>query len=253
MMVQLTHCSAQSGTQAICGVPLPRSQETCTRCPTELRLCMAPPPGGMPWEAAVKLRRETNVVAGGRDKTVLQPASGAWQLAQYQQQQQQQQMLHVQKPIQPQGGNAFSPMSTGMVGPHGSQPSTPRSNSRQPSTLIPSSSGDVCAAGCESIFRAGITNPAELPVAVAAAQAALLQHTAAHRSGLRTSTDAASGTAPLKFSRDVVVVEVRGAPADLTLIDLPGIIHAVERPEVRSAQMQPAESAGSQAIHRWPS
>ena len=214
---------------------------------------MAPPPGGMPWEAAVKLRRETNVVAGGRDKTVLQPASGAWQLAQYQQQQQQQQMLHVQKPIQPQGGNAFSPMSTGMVGPHGSQPSTPRSNSRQPSTLIPSSSGDVCAAGCESIFRAGITNPAELPVAVAAAQAALLQHTAAHRSGLRTSTDAASGTAPLKFSRDVVVVEVRGAPADLTLIDLPGIIHAVERPEVRSAQMQPAESAGSQAIHRWPS
>lgn len=38
-----------------------------------------------------------------------------------------------------------------------------------------------------------------------------------------------SGT--LKFTRETVVVEVRGAPVDLTLIDLPGIIHSVERPE----------------------
>jgi hypothetical protein len=35
----------------------------------------------------------------------------------------------------------------------------------------------------------------------------------------------------LKFTRDVVVVEVRGAQVDLTLIDLPGIVQNVERPE----------------------
>jgi hypothetical protein len=36
---------------------------------------------------------------------------------------------------------------------------------------------------------------------------------------------------PLMFSRNVVVLEVRGAPVNLTLIDLPGIIQNVERPQ----------------------
>ncbi len=41
----------------------------------------------------------------------------------------------------------------------------------------------------------------------------------------------AAAGAPLKFSRNVVVLEVRGAPVNLTLIDLPGIIQNVERPQ----------------------
>lgn len=127
---------------------------------------------------------------------------------------------------------------------------------------------DVAALSLETLFRAGITSPADLPGAVAAAQTALLSQSrysnhGSSNEGRRLSSqqslgrganaagnaaaDSAAGlqggspvgaaaaaavsSSPLKFSRDVVVVEVRGAPVDLTLIDLPGIIYNLERPE----------------------
>lgn len=95
----------------------------------------------------------------------------------------------------------------------------------------------------ESLFRANINNPSDLPVAVSAAQSALLSQSryssggggSAERrttgpnsvgrvaAGVAAATEASiDATIPLKFTRDVVVVEVRGAPVDLTLIDLPG-------------------------------
>jgi hypothetical protein len=98
----------------------------------------------------------------------------------------------------------------------------------------------------ETVFKAGIARPEDLPAAVSAAQACLLagsRYSADHskRSALHTASfgqgsqataaaDACMGLrtaeagqhAGLKFSRDVVIVEVWGAPVDLTLIDLPG-------------------------------
>lgn len=44
---------------------------------------------------------------------------------------------------------------------------------------------------------------------------------------------AAGPNEQLKFTRNVVVLEIRGAPVNLTLIDLPGIIQNVERPQDR--------------------
>jgi hypothetical protein len=219
--------------QAICGIPLPRNQETCTRCPTEVRLSQLPPSSGAAWEATVKLRRESS----SAEPSVR--ASAAWQLQQHLPQQPGQQ--------QQQGGNG--------------QAASPAS-SRQPSAsvgFLPDGTAvgqDLAALSTEVIFRAGISNPPDLPGAVAAAQAALLSQQGnngrwsggggsdvrrQNSGGNGDSSLAASGaalaagsggsSAALKFSRETVVVEVRGAPVDLTLIDLPGIIHSVERPE----------------------
>jgi hypothetical protein len=163
-------------------------------------------------------------------------ASAAWQLQQHLPQQPGQQQ-------QQQGGNA--------------QASSPAS-SRQPSNasgLLPDGTAvgqDLAALSTEVLFRAGISNPPDLPGAVAAAQAALLsqqgsssrwsggggsevrrQNSGGNADGAAAALAAGSGgsSGTLKFSRETVVVEVRGAPVDLTLIDLPGIIHSVERAE----------------------
>ncbi|WIA20977.1 hypothetical protein OEZ85_005314 [Tetradesmus obliquus] len=213
--------------EAICGIPLPRNQETCTRCPTEVRLSQLPPASGAAWEATVKLRRE-----GGSSEPSVR-ASAAWQLQQHLPQQPGQQ--------QQQGGNAQAPSPA---------------SSRQPSNasgLLPDGTAvghDLAALSTEVLFRAGINNPPDLPGAVAAAQAALLtpQGSAGRWSGgggsdVRRQNSGGNGdsslavagsggsSGTLKFTRETVVVEVRGAPVDLTLIDLPGIIHSVERPE----------------------
>lgn len=111
----------------------------------------------------------------------------------------------------------------------------------------------------EVLFRAGLTTPSEVEHAVRAAQAAILSgfptrlpwnkgggHRSTSSRELQVSVDVGidsqhlSASTPVspaqsvihaKFSRDVVVVEIKGAPVDLTLIDLPGIIQNVERPE----------------------
>jgi hypothetical protein len=237
-VAQLLHCmppqrSLQVGVlflQAICGIPLPRNQETCTRCPTEVRLSQLPPSSGAAWEATVKLRKESS----SAEPSVR--ASAAWQLQQHLPQlpgQQQQQ----------QGGSG-----------QGQSPAS----SRQPSAssgFLPDGTAvgqDLAALSTEVLFGAGISNPPDLPGAVAAAQAALLSQQGnsgdggsdvrrQNSGGNGDSSLAAGGAAlvagsggssgPLKFTRETVVVEVRGAPVDLTLIDLPGIIHSVERPE----------------------
>ncbi len=102
--------------------------------------------------------------------------------------------------------------------------------------------GDV--GSLETVFKAGIARPEDLPAVVSAAQACLLNgsrvasdhnkraalHTVSfgHSSpspgdaGMGLRTVEAGQHAGLKFSRDVVIVEVSGAPVDLTLIDLPG-------------------------------
>jgi hypothetical protein len=213
--------------QAICGIPLPRNQETCTRCPTEVRLSQLPPSSGAAWEATVKLRREGS--SSSAEPSVR--ASAAWQLQQH---------LPQQPGQQQQGGNA--------------QAGSPAS-SRQPSNaagLLPDGTAvgqDLAALSTEVLFRAGINNAPDLPGAVAAAQAALLCQqgnsgrwsggggSEVRRQNSGGNADAAlvagsgGSSGSLKFSRDTVVVEVRGAPVDLTLIDLPGIIHSVERAE----------------------
>jgi hypothetical protein len=135
----------------------------------------------------------------------------------------------------------------------------------------------------ESVFRAGIHRPEDLAAAVTAAQACLLGPAVAAKRAVQHSSSlghggggspavggpdsmslmaaaaaaaaaAAGGAAPgvaaggacvggLKFSRDVVVVEVAGAPVDLTLIDLPGIIQNVERPDDEHYKLLVAELA----------
>jgi hypothetical protein len=213
--------------QAICGIPLPRNQETCTRCPTEVRLSQLQPSSGAAWEATVKLRKESS----SAEPSVR--ASAAWQLQQHLPQQPGQ---HQQ-----QGGNG-----------QGQSPAS----SRQPSAatgFLPDGTAvgqDLAALSTEVLFRAGISNPPDLPGAVAAAQAALLSQqgnsgrwSSGGGSEVRRQNSGGNGdsslavagsggsSGTLKFSRETVVVEVRGAPVDLTLIDLPGIIHSVERPE----------------------
>ncbi len=48
--------------EAVCGITLPRSDGTCTRCPIEVVMSDAP---GRPWMAAVRIRREFEP-SGGR-------------------------------------------------------------------------------------------------------------------------------------------------------------------------------------------
>jgi hypothetical protein len=177
--------------QALCGIPLPRKCDTCTRCPTEVRLISRTHPDTpTAWSVTIKLRT------------------------------------------------------------HGPLPGT----SPSPDRGRPSSSTGVH----ETVFASGIPTPASVEAAVAAAQAALLggdpsarPNTSNSNSGRAltpsgiyppmpkeppqasfTAAAAAAASPPLlKFTRDVVVVEVWGAPVDLCLVDLPGLIANVEAPE----------------------
>lgn len=238
--------------QNICGIPLPRAADTCTRCPTEVRLSQQPPSNGLLWEATVKLRREHSLGArtalfhqqssthrhpshtggiahsnsggkAGAGTGGMYPAIPGSPVAQYQQQQ----YNHQQQQQQP--------------------PSTPPLDQHHAHEAV---GGDMHT--LETVFRSGIARPEDLPAAVSAAQACLLgannnnnssmnkrggmQHSPSmgHGSPLATApadlslkqAAAAEGNGSyppgLKFSRDVVIVEVSGAPVDLTLIDLPG-------------------------------
>ncbi|KAG2488600.1 hypothetical protein HYH03_012919 [Edaphochlamys debaryana] len=161
--------------EAIAGVSLPRSDGTCTRCPTEVRLRThagpdangdSPmPDGDVPWTCRIKLHREYD--SDGHPLTELPP---------------------------------------------------------------------------EELF-ATLTNKAHIAAFVTAAQAVLLNPRAADAApgGARAFVPDVSGDRPrdpqplralghpttyeLSFTANKVVLEVDGADADLTIIDLPGIIH----------------------------
>lgn len=251
-----------AGAQNICGIPLPRAADTCTRCPTEVRLSQLPPSNGLLWEATVKLRREHSLGAASR-------------------------ALFHQGSSNCSSNSMYSPMSAGRPPSHtGSSAANSNSGSKAggsslypsvapPGSPVPSSAplqqqpsqgqlsndqahqhevppmGADSSTSLETVFRAGIARPEDLPAAVSAAQACLLAgfrgpaaadyskrnalHTATsfghHQHGSAAAGDAAGMAlrtaeagqhAGLKFSRDVVIVEVSGAPVDLTLIDLPG-------------------------------
>lgn len=247
--------SCCTAVQNICGIPLPRAADTCTRCPTEVRLSQQTPSNGLLWEATVKLRREHSLGARA--------------------------LFHQSSSINSNIGNSmnssgaantmYSPMSAGrhpsLTGGTGSGaskaagstlyptiPGSPSPGGQAPQQQQPSAPmmeqqadapvGDVHS--LETVFKAGIARPEDLPAVVSAAQACLLNasrsgadhsskraalHTvgsfghgspsaAADPASLRTAE--AGQQAGLKFSRDIVIVEVSGAPVDLTLIDLPG-------------------------------
>lgn len=241
-----TTCLTLLPMQNICGIPLPRAADTCTRCPTEVRLSQQPPSNGLLWEATVKLRREHSLGARA--------------------------LFHQTSSNSNSGNNAssmYSPMSAGRQPSHtggvssnsGSKaggslyptvPGSPNPSAplqQQPSQHQVMDQPQELAMGdghtLETVFKAGIARPEDLPAAVSAAQACLLAgsrpagdyskrsalHTTSFGQGAHASpadvnvalrTAEAGQHAGLKFSRDVVIVEVSGAPVDLTLIDLPG-------------------------------
>jgi hypothetical protein len=259
--------------QNICGIPLPRAADTCTRCPTEVRLSQAPPTNGALWEATVKLRREGGLAAASR-------------------------ALHHQHSSTKASGSSSVPHS-----PSGRYPAIPggyasgQQQQQQASVVqAPVLSHDAPAAAAEkgepfsleAVFRAGIHRPEDLPAAMSAAQACLLtgqasrpagepgkravQHSSSLGHGAGGSPAAGDAGAlwgsiesmPLmagapgghsshhaaapghKFSRDVVVVEVAGAPIDLTLIDLPGELGC------RLAWLPPKQLSGVGQLWRAP-
>jgi hypothetical protein len=235
-----------------------------------VRLSQQPPSNGLLWEATVKLRREHSLGAralfhqtsnnagsnmggnGNAANAMFSPMSTG---------------RHpsvtggVSSSNGSKAGANFYPTIPGVPSPAGQmqqqqpQPMTP---SQQPSApamdqVHDAAVGDITS--LETVFRSGIARPEDLPAVVSAAQACLLSnsrglgdhsrrgtlHTtnsfgqgapgspaAAAEAALRTA-DAGQHTG-LKFSRDVVIVEVSGAPVDLTLIDLPGEAHISQQP-----------------------
>lgn len=179
-----------------------------------------PPANGTGWEAVVKLRREN-----GQGVSLSQLGTN-WQL---------QQNLAQQQQLP---GTQYSPVSSNI-----NSPAASKAPSASPSS-VQSGMADPAAAEmstAEVVFRSNISSPADLPAAVSAAQTALLTQSRSsgggspdrRLSGLNSVGRVAAGVmaasevstdavTPLKFTKDVVVVEVRGAPVDLTLFDLPG-------------------------------
>ncbi|KAL6764895.1 P-loop containing nucleoside triphosphate hydrolase protein [Haematococcus lacustris] len=152
---QIVVCGNQSAgkssvLEALCGVALPRSDGTCTRCPLEARMSSSPVPGP-----------SNTVVLGGSC------SRNQWKAR-----------VLVRREWGPDGQKLASPV--------------------------------------EEVVQAGILHPGGVEPAVRRAQELLLQ-------------PSASGQ-PLMFTRNTVVLEVECAPVSLTLVDLPGIIHAVEAP-----------------------
>ncbi|KAI8912453.1 P-loop containing nucleoside triphosphate hydrolase protein [Gorgonomyces haynaldii] len=82
-------------------------------------------------------------------------------------------------------------------------------------------------------FGSKITTPAIVETFIRRAQKALLNPSKDPNTFLRTEfgPDGDTDRNQLKFTRDVVCVDIEGAPTTLTLIDLPGIIRSVEREE----------------------
>lgn len=178
---------------------------------------------GASWEAVVKLRRES-----GQGASVSQ--SQAW---------------HTEQ----------------------SRPQQPHSGGRSPSevALNVDETPGADTLSLETVFRTSISSQSDLPVAVSAAQSALLaqsRYSSGGGSDRRNTGPSSVGrvaagvmaaaeattdsSVPLKFSKDVVVVEVRGAPADLTLIDLPGNAHMM------MPQLVPDITCSSAAYYSLP-
>lgn len=135
--------------ESLCGVALPRSDGTCTRCPTEVRMLETSSKNltkPCPWSCTIKLRKEVDEAGN-----------------------------HLIRPI-------------------------------------------------ERTFKENILNRNDVEKYVREAQQLLL----GKKPKPVTPT---SEPETLKFTRNLLVLEIVGAPVNLTLVDLPGIIHNVEKPE----------------------
>jgi len=212
-----------------------------------------PPSNGLLWEATVKLRREHSLGARAlfhQHSSNSNTGSGSGSNASSM-------FSPMSAGRQPSHTGGISSNSSGSKAGSGMYPSIPGSpnpagqpQQQQPAAQQPELPHDAPIGDMhtlEAVFKAGIARPEDLPAVVSAAQACLLNSarpTGEHskRGMLHTTSfghagngspgaaDAAMGLktadaaqhAGLKFSRDVVIVEVAGAPVDLTLIDLPG-------------------------------
>jgi len=132
----------------ICGVPLPRSDGTCTRCPMEVMLIASDR-----WSCTVRIRREYDDDKGDKHDQVK-----------------------------------------------------------------------------EETFGKVLANPEDVELAIRRAQKAVLNPGKPAKDFLTYNFDSKEEAASneLQFSRNLVVLEVRGMPYNLTLIDLPGIINSTE-------------------------
>ncbi|MEW5304576.1 MAG: hypothetical protein WDW36_007178 [Sanguina aurantia] len=141
--------------QRLCGINMPRSDGTCTRCPTEVRLVTASPTASAEhtsaWSCTVKIRREFN------DKD-----------------------------------------------------------------------GEKLGKVEESVFSQ-TSEQSKVEALIKGAQQAVLHPNTPAFNFLSDSKAAPTKEGALKFSRNLVVVEIKGAPVDLTLIDLPGIIRSTDQ------------------------
>ncbi|KAG2486184.1 hypothetical protein HYH03_015147 [Edaphochlamys debaryana] len=176
--------------EAIAGVALPRSDGTCTRCPTEVRLRTDGPSSGQPWMCRIKLHRQFDAP-----------------------------------------GNRLAEMPP------------------------------------DEVF-AEICDPSHISVFVSAAQAVLLSPTAVEKAAGGALDYAPSVAGPgspqapkalddlgpatgyeLSFTANKVVLEVLGADVDLTLVDLPGIIHNHPKGDTYVHQVKAMTKAQLQPEH----
>nr|BAF46281.1 dynamin related protein [Chlamydomonas reinhardtii] len=162
--------------EAIAGVPLPRSDGTCTRCPTEVRMRThgAPGEGGSAvWQCRIKVVRNFNSTG---------------------------------KPLAP--GEAHEKLFCTVTD---KAHITACISAAQAVLLNPTVVGDSVAGGAERF----------VPLLSAAEPGGRAPEPS---SAMRGLGDAAGYE--LQFTANKVVLEIVGAEADLTIIDLPGIIHS---------------------------
>ncbi|KAG2429232.1 hypothetical protein HXX76_011002 [Chlamydomonas incerta] len=171
--------------EAIAGVPLPRAEGTCTRCPTEVRMRTHADPakggssGAAPWRCHIKLFRSHDSDS---------------------------------KPLPPSG--------------------KPREE------LLCTVTDKAHISACVTAAQAVLLNPkkvAEGGGGIKLFVPLLGNAQAGGGAPEQSSAVKALGAASeyeLQFTANKVVLEIDGAEADLTIIDLPGIIHSHSRPEL---------------------
>ncbi|KAJ3319684.1 hypothetical protein HDU76_000474 [Blyttiomyces sp. JEL0837] len=204
--------------EALCGVALPRAEGTCTRVVTEVRMVV---------DSSTTSGGNEGDVTGtvGSPKGVMSVGVGG-------------------------GGGGLSTSSMTSLGSTGHLSSTnetvttsTNSNNRFHCRVrlryeYDDKTGSPLRTHRELTFGSNITNPAEVENRVRRAQRALLNPSMGDplrylsmKLDELSMNNTEQGENELKFSRNVVCVEIRGAAVNLTLIDLPGIIRTVERKE----------------------
>ncbi|KAH6592521.1 hypothetical protein BASA61_004546 [Batrachochytrium salamandrivorans] len=178
--------------EAICGISLPKASGTCTRCVTEVRL-------------------SDNVDAASNSSSTI--------------------------------NRTESSHSTSATTPTESTTASDPSKSNWSCSISLRFEFDDAGLPLRTIrevpFGPALTNKALVPLSVRRAQKALLNPASDPASFLlyefndqsQTHTDADARANHLKFSKNIVCLDIQGAGINLSLVDLPGIIRNVEIPE----------------------